>query len=159
MAEMRRGQITRAPIVQPNAPPRSGLRGHHDSYYTHSKLFTQAIQLFNQMMGLHVKPDNITLMSVLFACAQLGELRQGSIVHDYITRNRIKIDYFLVIELVDLYAKYRHVETASNMFESCKDKKFFTWNAMLVGFDIHGEGAIVLEYFSKMVAEGLKPEE
>ncbi|XP_020233529.1 pentatricopeptide repeat-containing protein At5g61800 [Cajanus cajan] len=126
--------------------------------YTHSKLFNQSIQLFNQMMRLNVKPDNTALVSVLSACAQLGELQQGSTVHDYIRRNRIKIDSFLATGLVDLYAKCGCVETARDVFESCTDKKLFTWNAMLVGFAIHGEGSMVMSYFSRMIAEGVRPD-
>lgn len=73
--------------------------------YSHLKLCNQAIELFNEMMRLEVKPDNIALVSVLSACAQLGELEQGSIVHDYIKRNRIRVDSYLATGLVDLYAK------------------------------------------------------
>ncbi|RDX81862.1 Pentatricopeptide repeat-containing protein, partial [Mucuna pruriens] len=126
--------------------------------YSHSKLCTQAIQLFNEMMSLEVKPDNIALVSVLSACAQLGELPQGRSIHDYIQRNRIRVDSFLATGLVDLYAKCGCVETARDVFESCTEKDVFTWNAMLVGFAIHGEGSVVLEYFSRMIAEGVKPD-
>lgn len=126
--------------------------------YSHLKLCNQAIELFNEMMRLEVKPDNIALVSVLSACAQLGELEQGSIVHDYIKRNRIRVDSYLATGLVDLYAKCGCVETARDVFESCMEKYVFTWNAMLVGFAIHGEGSMVLEYFSRMVSEGVKPD-
>ncbi|WVZ24737.1 hypothetical protein V8G54_003281 [Vigna mungo] len=114
--------------------------------------------LFTEMMALEVKPDNIALVSVLSACARSGELKQGSIVHDYIKRNRIRVDSYLATGLVDLYAKCGCVETARDVFESCQEKELFTWNAMLVGFAIHGEGSMVLEYFSRMVAEGVKPD-
>ncbi|KAK7399300.1 hypothetical protein VNO78_10481 [Psophocarpus tetragonolobus] len=126
--------------------------------YNHLKLCHQAIQLFNQMMDLKIKPGNIALVSVLSACAQLGELEQGSIVHDFIKRNTIRVDSYLATGLVDLYAKCGCVETARDVFESCTDKDVFTWNAMLVGFAIHGEGSMVLEYFSRMIAEGAKPD-
>lgn len=126
--------------------------------YSQLKLCDQAIELYNEMMGLEIKPDNIVLVAVLSACAQLGELEQGSIVHDYIKRNKIRVESFLATGLVDLYAKCGCIETARNVFESCMDKDVFTWNAMVVGFAIHGEGSMVLEYFSRMVAEGVKPD-
>ncbi|XP_045823333.1 pentatricopeptide repeat-containing protein At5g61800 [Trifolium pratense] len=126
--------------------------------YSHGKLCREAIQLFNEMISLNFVPDNIALVSVLSACAQLGELEQGRFVHDYITRNGIRVDSYLTTGLVDLYAKCGCVEIAREIFESCKDKDVFTWNAMLVGFAIHGEGLILLDYFSRMVAEGVQPD-
>ncbi|XP_061369892.1 pentatricopeptide repeat-containing protein At5g61800 [Gastrolobium bilobum] len=126
--------------------------------YSHAKLCSEAIELFNEMIGLELRPDNIALVSVLSACAQLGELEQGSIVHDYITRNEIRVDSFLATGLVDLYAKCGCVETARDIFESCTDKYVFTWNAMLVGLAIHGKGSILLDYFSRMIAEGIQPD-
>jgi pentatricopeptide repeat protein len=126
--------------------------------YSHAKLCREAIQLFNEMISLNFVPDNIALVSVLSACAQLGEVEQGRFVHDYITRNGIRVDSYLTTGLVDLYAKCGSVEIAREIFESCKDKDVFTWNAMLVGLAIHGEGLILLDYFSRMVAEGIQPD-
>ncbi|CAJ1937643.1 unnamed protein product [Sphenostylis stenocarpa] len=152
-------QISRARQLFDEMPVRDKISwGTMIAGYSHLKLSDQAIELFNEMMGLEVKPDNITLVAVLSACAQLGELKQGSIVHDYIKRNRIRVDSYLATGLVDLYAKCGCVEAARDVFESCKVKEVFTWNAMLVGFAIHGEGSMVLEYFSRMVAEGVKPD-
>ncbi|TKY60516.1 Pentatricopeptide repeat-containing protein [Spatholobus suberectus] len=152
-------QISRARQLFDEMPVRDEVSwGTMIAGYSHLKLCDQAIELFNGMMRLEVKPDNIALVSVLSACAQLGELQQGSIVHDYIKRNGIRVDSFLATGLVDLYAKCGCVETARDVFESCMDKDVFTWNAMLVGSAIHGEGSMVLEYFSRMIAEGVKPD-
>ncbi|KAL9329835.1 hypothetical protein ACSQ67_004838 [Phaseolus vulgaris] len=152
-------QISRARQLFDEMPVRDEITwGTMIAGYSHLKLCNQAIELFSEMMALEVKPDNIALVSVLSACAQLGELKQGSIVHDFIKRNRIRVDSYLATGLVDLYAKCGCVEAARDVFESCEEKKVFTWNAMLVGFAIHGEGSMVLEYFSRMVAEGVKPD-
>ncbi|XP_027343617.1 pentatricopeptide repeat-containing protein At5g61800 [Abrus precatorius] len=126
--------------------------------YRHVRLCNEAIVLFNEMMGLEVKPGNIALVSVLSACAQLGELEQGRVVHDYIQRNGIRIDAFLATGLVDLYAKCGCLETARDVFESSVNKDVFTWNAMLVGFAIHGKGSVLLQYFSRMIAERVQPD-
>ena len=126
--------------------------------YSQAKMCREAVELFNEMIGLEFVPDNIALVSVLSACAQLGELEQGRVVHDYITRNGILVDSYLTTGLVDLYAKCGCVEIAREIFESCTDKDVFTWNAMLVAFAIHGQGLVLLEYFSRMVAEGVKPD-
>ncbi|KAL4313671.1 hypothetical protein AHAS_Ahas15G0008400 [Arachis hypogaea] len=90
--------------------------------YSNAKLCYEVIDLFNEMIGLRIRPDNITLVNVLSSFAQIEELKQGRIVHDYITRNGIRIDSYLATELVDLYAKCGCLENARDAFQSCNDK-------------------------------------
>lgn len=153
-------QISRARELFDEMPVRDSVSwGTMIAGYSHAKLCREAIELFNEMISLGgVWPDNIALVSVLSACAQLGELEQGKFVHDYIRRNGIRVDSFLATGLVDLYAKCGCVETARDIFESSKDKDVFTWNAMLVGLAIHGKGSILMDYFSRMVAAGVRPD-
>ncbi|GFZ03969.1 pentatricopeptide repeat (PPR) superfamily protein [Actinidia rufa] len=73
--------------------------------YAKGDQFKEAIELFDQMIGFGVCPDNIALVSAFSACAQLGELEKGKIIHDHIERKGIQIDGFLSTSLVDLYAK------------------------------------------------------
>ncbi|XP_057422224.1 pentatricopeptide repeat-containing protein At5g61800 [Lotus japonicus] len=126
--------------------------------YSHARLCSEAIELFDEMICLGVRPDNIALVSVLSACAQLGDLEQGSVVHDYIKRNGIRVDSFLATGLVDLYAKCGCVDTAKEIFESSSDKDVFTWNAMLVGLAIHGKGSDLMEFFSRMISDRVQPD-
>ncbi|KAK7318355.1 hypothetical protein RJT34_03054 [Clitoria ternatea] len=126
--------------------------------YSQMKMCGEAIELFNEMIGLGVQPDNIALVSVLSACAQLGELEQGRVVHDYIKRNGIRVDAFFTTGLVDFYAKCGCLEVAREIFEASQDKDVFAWNAMLVGFAINGKGSILMEYFSRMIEEGVQPD-
>lgn len=105
-----------------------------------------------------VFPDNISLVSALSACAQLGELENGKRIHSYIERNRIRVDAFLSTGLVDLYAKCGCIETAMEIFESCLENNLCAWNAMLVGLAMHGHGNALLYYFSKMVKARMQPD-
>lgn len=118
----------------------------------------EAIELFDFMVDLEMRPDNVALVSTLSACAQLGELEKGKKIHDYIERNAMKVDTFLSTGLVDFYAKCGCVDIALKIFESSSDKNLFTWNAMLVGLAMHGYGELLLEYFSRMLEAGVKPD-
>ncbi|XP_071711688.1 pentatricopeptide repeat-containing protein At5g61800-like [Rutidosis leptorrhynchoides] len=126
--------------------------------YVQMKMFDACLELYDQMLDLKVFPDNISLVSVLSACARLGKLDKGKEVHDHITRNKIHIDSFLCTALVDFYAKCGCIDTARAIFEKTRDKKLFTWNAMLVGLAMHGNGEMLLSYFDKMVKSGVKPD-
>ncbi|XP_015955761.1 pentatricopeptide repeat-containing protein At5g61800 [Arachis duranensis] len=153
------GETTRARELFDEMPERDSVSwGTMIAGYSNAKLCYEAIDLFNEMIGLGISPDNIALVNVLSACAQTGELEQGRIVHDYIIRNGIRIDSYLATGLVDLYAKCGCLENARDAFESCNDKDVFTWNAMLIGLAIHGKGSTLLDYFSRMIAAGVKPD-
>ena len=119
--------------------------------YAKGDQFKEAIELFDQMIGLGVCPDNIALVSSLSACSQLGELEKGKSIHNYIEQKGIRIDGFLSTSLVDLYAKCGCIETAKQIFELSPEKSLFTWNAMLTGLAMHGDGQLLLDYFSRMV--------
>ncbi|KAL8490007.1 hypothetical protein ACS0TY_025780 [Phlomoides rotata] len=118
----------------------------------------EAIELFDLMMDSRVKFDNVTLVSALSACSQLGKVTKGKEIHEYIERNTIKIDAYLGTALVDLYAKCGCLETAKDVFKSCCEKNVSLWNAMLMGFAMHGDGISLLQYFSRMVEEGIRPD-
>ncbi|CAL0325249.1 unnamed protein product [Lupinus luteus] len=154
------GQISLARKLFDEMPERDSVSwGTMIAGYSQANLCSEAIQLFNEMLGLEmVKPDNIALVSVLSACAKLGEVEQGCVVHDYIRRNGTRVDSYLATGLVDFYAKCGYLETASDVFESCKDKNVFTWNSMLVALAIHGKGSVLIEYFSRMIQEGFQPD-
>lgn len=71
------------------------------------KQFKKALQLFDQ----HNNNDNIikecsslTITQALKACAQLGDLRRGSIIHQLVT-HRIKHDSYILTSLIHLYSK------------------------------------------------------
>ncbi|XP_015581671.2 pentatricopeptide repeat-containing protein At5g61800 isoform X2 [Ricinus communis] len=126
--------------------------------YAQGSYCNEAIGLFDLMMGLKLEPDNIALVSALSACAQLGELEKGKQIHDYIKKNRIQADSFLSTGLVDFYAKSGCIDTAIKVFELSPDKSLITWNAMLIGIAMHGNSHLLLNYFSRMMEAGIKPD-
>ncbi|KAK9689869.1 hypothetical protein RND81_09G087300 [Saponaria officinalis] len=128
--------------------------------YAHMNYCQEAIDLFNCLLHspCGARPDNVAIVSVLSACAQLGDLEQGRVVHDYIIQNKIRVDSFLATGLVDFYAKSGCIEVAINLFESSSERNLFTWNALLVGLAVHGHGRACLDYFFRMVKDGVQPD-
>ncbi|KAL9243808.1 hypothetical protein vseg_017650 [Gypsophila vaccaria] len=128
--------------------------------YSHMNYCQEAIDLFNSLLQspCGTCPDNVAIVSVLSACAQLGDSEQGRKVHDYIIQNRIRVDSYLSTGLVDFYAKSGCIETAISIFESSSEKNLFTWNALLMGLAVHGHGRTCLDYFFRMVKDGVQPD-
>ncbi|XP_015889984.3 pentatricopeptide repeat-containing protein At5g66520 [Ziziphus jujuba] len=127
------------------------------SGYVSAGLSKEALNLFHEMQSAGVKPDKVTLASALSACARLGALDQGSWIHTYIDKNRIRIDQVLGCALIDMYAKCGSMEEALEVFKSTEKKNVSLWTAVIDGFGIHGQGRDALDWFMQMLKEGIEP--
>ncbi|EXB79413.1 hypothetical protein L484_011606 [Morus notabilis] len=128
--------------------------------YSQSKNCDEAISLFHEMVKLGFIPDSVALVAALSACAKLGDLDRGRDVHEYIKRNGIRLNPFLTTGLVDFYAKCGCIDIAKEIFDTraSSEKSLCAWNAMIVGFAMHGLGELSLSYFRRMTKEGIKPD-
>ncbi|CAN8325201.1 unnamed protein product [Cochlearia groenlandica] len=128
------------------------------SAYAHVGCFKEVLDVFNEMLGSSTgEPDGFTLVNVLSACANLGSLSQGEWVHVYIDKNGFVVDGFLATALVDMYSKCGKIDKAIEVFRATLKKDVSTWNSMISGLSVHGQGKYALEIFSEMVYEGFKP--
>ncbi|CAM0904087.1 unnamed protein product [Alopecurus aequalis] len=125
----------------------------------HCRLPSGALEVFNAMQTSGVKPDKVVLSTVLSACASLGALESGKWVHEYIERKGIEQDVHVGTSLVDMYAKCGCFENSLSVFCKMPVKNVSSWNALINGFALHGHGREALEYFGRMVASGLPPNE
>lgn len=57
------------------------------SGYSHAKRSREALELFWKMRDAGVRPDEVTIVSVISACTNLGDLETGINVHSYIDEN------------------------------------------------------------------------
>ncbi|XP_042494694.1 pentatricopeptide repeat-containing protein At1g08070, chloroplastic-like [Macadamia integrifolia] len=123
-------------------------------------LYDRSLTLFRQMQLVKIRPTEVTLLSVLTACANLGALETGSWIHGYINKNGIEIDNNLGTALIDMYAKCGNMEKALDVFINMGRKKdVITWTAMIVGLAMNGRCRESLEFFSNMVTERVRPDE
>ncbi len=77
----------------------------------------KAMQLFQQMQQEGMSPENFTFAQVIKACAGLGRLQDGRLVHKQLVQNGYKSDVFVCNSLVDMYAKCGSIEEAWRVFE------------------------------------------
>ncbi|KAK1360340.1 Pentatricopeptide repeat-containing protein [Heracleum sosnowskyi] len=61
-----------------------------------SERFSEAMKYFQRMQMVNVSPNDVTLISILLGCAQVGALDVGKWVHSYIDRNNIDEAYGLI---------------------------------------------------------------
>ncbi|XP_074567920.1 pentatricopeptide repeat-containing protein At4g14820 [Curcuma longa] len=127
------------------------------SGYAESDQPNAALKLFNEMQLLGVKPDEITMLSVISTCANLGALDQAKQAHILVNRNGF--DHVLSIRnaLIDMYSKCGSLADACRVFNEITGKNVITWTSMITGFALHGNGRSAIALFDQMVAEGIMP--
>ncbi|KAJ8648388.1 hypothetical protein MRB53_001411 [Persea americana] len=118
----------------------------------------EALVVFQHMKVANVKPNSVTLVSLLSACTLLGSLSMGKAIHSYIAVNRVDLDVALGTALVVMYAKCGDIEKAFNVFTSMNVKNLQSWTVMISAFADHGRPKDAISLFIQMESRGLKPD-
>eukprot|EP01018_Ginkgo_biloba_P030301 Gb_17294 [translate_table: standard] len=127
--------------------------------YVQNGYFNEALTLYDQMQQTEIKPNRVTLVSVLPACAHLGALQQGKWIHDYVIRSGLESDVSLQTALVNMYAKCGQLDVARHLFDKMSKRDIVSWNAMIAGYGMHGHGEDAIALFVQMQQTGLKPDD
>ncbi|PKA57185.1 Pentatricopeptide repeat-containing protein [Apostasia shenzhenica] len=129
------------------------------SGYLHQREFSVAISMFREMQVENVKPTEVTMVSLLAACAHLGALSLGRWIHAYICNHRLRIDVVLGNALIDMYFKCGGIDSALEVFHGMPLKNVFCWNSVIAGFGMHGLGEMAIDVFRNMERTGgVKPD-
>ncbi|KAJ4806925.1 Pentatricopeptide repeat (PPR) superfamily protein [Rhynchospora pubera] len=126
--------------------------------YVHLARSKDGLDLFGEMLNQGAKVNESTMVSVLTACAHLGALDQGTWVHAYIQKNRLKLNVTLGTSLIDMYSKCGSIERAMKVFWSMKEKNVFTWNSAINGLASNGAAEECLKLFELMERQGVVPD-
>ncbi|KAJ6388313.1 hypothetical protein OIU77_026815 [Salix suchowensis] len=112
--------------------------------------FNEALKLFRKMNMDGIKPDSLSISSVLPACARTVAHKNGKEIHGYSLRNGIDNDLVVQNATMDMYAKSGLVDYALKVFERMKKRDVISWTVMILGFSLHGKGEIGVEFFCRM---------
>ncbi|KAI9124420.1 hypothetical protein K1719_004342 [Acacia pycnantha] len=116
-----------------------------------------AIRLFLEMESEGQRPNEVTLVAVLSACADLGALDLGKRVHEYSNQSGFHENLHISNTLIDMYVKCGCLEDSYRVFEAMRERTIVSWSAMIAGFAMHGEGEKALELYDEMIRSGMKP--
>ncbi|PHT51905.1 Pentatricopeptide repeat-containing protein [Capsicum baccatum] len=127
------------------------------SGYVQVGRFEEALVLFEEMRNVNVTPSVSTLLSVLSACARVGELKLGNWLRSWIDDHGLGANIRLVNALIDMYAKCGDVKTARMLFEDLVEKDLVSWNVMIGGYTHTGNYKEALAVFHRMQQENMDP--
>ncbi|XP_059643688.1 pentatricopeptide repeat-containing protein At5g16860 [Cornus florida] len=118
-----------------------------------------ALKMFNGMTAKgdnELRPDAVSLVNILPACASVGTWLQGKQVHGYAIRRGLVENLFVDNAIVDMYAKCGLMDVASKVFERMENKDVVSWNAMVTGYSQIGRCDDALSLFQKMREENVE---
>ncbi|KAH9325116.1 hypothetical protein KI387_005294, partial [Taxus chinensis] len=127
------------------------------SGYVQNRMPNEAWNLFDQMQLTEVKPNRVTVLSVLTACTGLAALQQGRRIHDYVIQNRMTSDVVVGTALVVMYCNCRSIEIAREVFDKLSKRDVVAWSAMIAGYLQNGHAEEALLLFHQMQMADLNP--
>ncbi|XP_073279643.1 pentatricopeptide repeat-containing protein At2g22410, mitochondrial [Primulina huaijiensis] len=127
--------------------------------YVQAQQGKEALSLFHEMQSVNVNPDEVTMVSCLSACAQLGALDVGVWIHHYIEKHNLSLNVVLGTTLVDMYAKCGNLAKAFQVFFEIPCRNALTYTVMICGIALHGDAQDALSCFQHMIDVGLMPDE
>ncbi|KAK7282306.1 hypothetical protein RIF29_10976 [Crotalaria pallida] len=95
----------------------------------------KAVEVFVRMMNSGIEPDEITLASVVSACASLSAIREGLQIHTRVMKSdKFRYDLVLGNALVDMYAKCCRVNEARLVFDRMPHRNVVSETSMVSGY-------------------------
>lgn len=122
----------------------------------HSK---EAVLLYFQMQCEEIKPNDVTFISVLGACASMAALEEGKMIHKSLVDAGFESEAVVGTAVVHMYGKCGDLDNCRKVFDRILERNVVCWNVIFTAYAQHGMGKEVLELFSQMQQEGVWPDE
>ncbi|CAN1190577.1 Pentatricopeptide repeat-containing protein At5g44230 [Linum perenne] len=118
----------------------------------------EAVDMFERMQKAGVETDEVTLIGVISACAQLGAAKYADWVHDIAKSSNFGANHVVLgSALVDMFSKCGNVDAAHEVFQGMKEKNVFSYSSMILGFATNGRPQAAVELFNDMIKTDVKP--
>ncbi|KAL0450489.1 UNVERIFIED_CONTAM: Pentatricopeptide repeat-containing protein [Sesamum latifolium] len=115
-----------------------------------------ALELCRLMQFEGVRPNEVTLASLLAMCADLQDLKLGKCLHGWAIRQYIESDVNMETALIDLYAKCSSFRLSLKVFSRTSKKRTVPWNAILSGCIHNNLAREAIQLFKQMLLEAVK---
>ncbi|KAK4708287.1 hypothetical protein R3W88_029212 [Solanum pinnatisectum] len=110
------------------------------------------------MLEQNVKPNAVTLASILPSCSQSGSIAMGKQLHCFAIRNLFENNVYVISALVDMYSKSGIIDYAESVFLKSPEKNSLTYTNMILGYGQHGMDRKALTLFYSLRQNGLEPD-
>ncbi|KAH7297185.1 hypothetical protein KP509_26G057900 [Ceratopteris richardii] len=118
-----------------------------------------ALKLYKKMQEAGICPNAITFVCILKACGALRATCSGQMIHAEVeSKGLMQTNLFIGSAVVDMYAKFRLLEKAQDVFNKLSLRNSVSWNALISGYSNIRQDQRVLECFHRMCFESVFPD-
>ncbi|XP_006353793.1 pentatricopeptide repeat-containing protein At4g31070, mitochondrial [Solanum tuberosum] len=120
------------------------------------ELYARAVELFRSMQLENVKPNRVTLTSILPACA---ELKYGKEIHGYAFRHGFDLDTKFSSAIVHMYSGCGEaLQPMKNVFDRSTNKDVVMWTALITSYTRNKSSCEeAIKLFNEMLLSGIQP--
>lgn len=130
------------------------------SGYVHSGAPAKAMDLFDEMRRDGQRPDEVTVLGLVSACADSGAIDFGQRIHSGLSGAGASQSVLLCNALIDMYAKCGSLDGAVRVFRGMRERDVSTWNSIIGGLALHGHARKAVAFFEEMrSAAAARPDE
>ncbi|KAL6985676.1 hypothetical protein U1Q18_052631 [Sarracenia purpurea var. burkii] len=123
-------------------------------------MWCECLEIFGDMTSEGFwRAEESILVNVLSACTHLGALHLGKCAHESLTRTIGGLNVTLETSLIDMYIKCGCINKGLILFQRMAKKNHMSYSVMISGLAMHGRGLDALKVFSKMLEQGLEPDD
>ncbi|XWS76743.1 hypothetical protein CRYUN_Cryun01aG0204000 [Craigia yunnanensis] len=116
-----------------------------------------AFQIFQRIWDFNLRPNSITLVSILPICSKIGTLKYGKEIHAYAIRSGLGTAVSVGNSLIDMYCKCGSLELGVSIFNQMKERNIVTYNTIISAHGIYGLGEHVFQFFEQMKEARIRP--
>ncbi|XP_011032628.1 PREDICTED: pentatricopeptide repeat-containing protein At3g63370 [Populus euphratica] len=102
--------------------------------FTQNGLYNEALQFFCGLQDANLKPDEVSLISILAASGRLGYLLNGKEIHAYAMKNWLDSNIRIGNTLIDMYSKCCCVAYAGLVFDKMLNKDLISWTTVIAAY-------------------------
>ncbi|XP_020206183.1 putative pentatricopeptide repeat-containing protein At3g01580 [Cajanus cajan] len=119
---------------------------------------TNALNLYNEMIDKRIKPNRVTVVSALRACASTSKLEEGMQIHKLAVNYGFELDINVSTALMDMYMKCFSPENANDLFNRMPKKDVVSWAVLFSGYAEIGMPHKSMGIFCNMLSNGTRPD-
>lgn len=118
----------------------------------------KGLQIYQQMQEESIEPDEVTYLSAIEACGNLGSLENCLKIHQSLTQTQPDVGLSVATSLIHSYSKCGCMVAAQRVFDSLPRPDVVSWNALITGYSRVANCEMCVSCYQDMVLAGNRPD-
>lgn len=128
------------------------------SGYSRNDCADEALKTIHMMQSEQIRPNAVTVASILSVCAELSVLNLCKEIHCYLLRQGFELSVLVNNSLITAYAKCGDIDSSQTIFKLMSERDEVSWNSIILGLGMHGRTYEMFDLFEKMKKTEKRPD-